>query len=60
MFPRFDIDSGDSAYEGTLEDMEKKLITDAIQRFEGNMTAVATQLGITRQTLYNKIRKYGL
>lgn len=60
MFPRFDIDSGDSTYEGTLEDMEKKLITDAIQRFEGNMTAVAIQLGITRQTLYNKIRKYGL
>ncbi len=60
MFPRFDIDSGDSTYGGTLEDMEKKLITDAIQRFEGNMTAVATQLGITRQTLYNKIRKYGL
>jgi DNA-binding NtrC family response regulator len=60
MFPRFDIDSGDIAYEGTLEDMEKKLITDAIKRFEGNMTAVASQLGITRQTLYNKIRRYGL
>jgi DNA-binding NtrC family response regulator len=60
MFPRFDIESGDNTYGGTLEDMEKKLITDAIQRFEGNMTAVATQLGITRQTLYNKIRKYGL
>jgi DNA-binding NtrC family response regulator len=60
MFPRFDIDSEQGCYEGTLESMEKKLITDAILRFEGNMTAVATQLGITRQTLYNKIRKYGL
>jgi DNA-binding NtrC family response regulator len=60
MFPRFDIDSGNVAYGGTLEDMEKKLIADAILRFEGNMTSVATQLGITRQTLYNKIKKYGL
>ncbi len=47
-------------YEGTLEDMEKKLIADAIFKQEGNLTSVANQLGITRQTLYNKIKKYGL
>lgn len=47
-------------YEGTLEDMEKKLIDKALVNQNGNMTAVANQLGITRQTLYNKIKKYGL
>ena len=47
-------------YNGTLEDMEKKLIAGAISKNEGNMTTVANQLGITRQTLYNKIKRYGL
>jgi DNA-binding NtrC family response regulator len=47
-------------YEGTLEEMEKKLIADAISKLEGNLTAVAVQLGVTRQTLYNKIKRYGL
>lgn len=44
----------------TLEEMEKKLIADAILKNDGNMTAVSNQLGITRQTLYNKIKRYGL
>lgn len=47
-------------YDGTLEEMEKKLIADAISKLEGNLTAVAVQLGVTRQTLYNKIKRYGL
>lgn len=45
---------------GTLEDMEKTLIKNAIEKCDGNLSAVALQLGITRQTLYNKIKKYGL
>jgi len=48
------------SYEGTLEDMEKKLIANAIYKQEGNLTNVSNQLGISRQTLYNKIKKYGL
>jgi DNA-binding NtrC family response regulator len=44
----------------TLEEMEKKLIAEAILNNEGNLTSVALQLGITRQTLYNKIKRYGL
>ena len=48
------------AYGGTLEDMEKQLITAAIEKQRGNLSAVSNQLGITRQTLYNKIKKYGI
>ena len=44
----------------TLEDMEKTMVRQAIEKHEGNLSAVAAQLGITRQTLYNKIKKYGL
>lgn len=48
------------AAPATLEEMERKMISEAIRDCEGNMSAVATQLGIARQTLYNKIKKYGL
>jgi DNA-binding NtrC family response regulator len=43
----------------TLEDMEKQMITKAINKFEGNMSLAAHHLGVTRQTLYNKLKKYG-
>jgi len=48
------------AYGGTLEDMEKQVIITAIEKQMGNLSAVSSQLGITRQTLYNKIKKYGI
>lgn len=44
----------------TLEDMEKRMITDCLQKYSSNMSMVAARLGITRQTLYNKIRKYNI
>ena len=44
----------------TLEDMELVMIRKAIDKHDGNLSAVASQLGITRQTLYNKMKKYGL
>lgn len=44
----------------TLESLERQTIEAAINRNEGNMSAVASELGITRQTLYNKIKKYKL
>jgi DNA-binding NtrC family response regulator len=46
--------------ELSLDEMEKRLISSAIAKSGGNMSAVARQLGVTRQTLYNKIRKHGL
>lgn len=44
----------------TLEEMERSMIANALQRHGGNLSAVAAQLGVTRQTLYNKIKKYNL
>ena len=44
----------------TLEDMERQMIRQAMDTCAGNLSAVAAQLGISRQTLYNKMKKYGL
>jgi DNA-binding NtrC family response regulator len=41
----------------TLEEMEKQLIQQALDRNNGNFSAAAAQLGITRQTLYNKMKR---
>ncbi len=45
------------AGQQTLEQMECELIRQALELHRGNMSAVAGQLGITRQTLYKKLRK---
>lgn len=44
----------------TLEEMEVQMIRKTIEKCNGNLSAVAAQLGITRQTLYNKMKKFGL
>ena len=44
----------------TLEDMEKSMIEQALEESGGNMSNAAIRLGLTRQTLYNKAKKYGL
>jgi len=44
----------------TLEDMERKVLSDSLRRYSSNLSVVAGKLGITRQTLYNKMRKYDL
>jgi transcriptional regulator with PAS, ATPase and Fis domain len=46
--------------EMTLDDMEKNLIIDSLKRYSNNLSVVSGKLGITRQTLYNKLKKYDL
>ncbi|HBE39895.1 MAG TPA: hypothetical protein DDW27_01570 [Bacteroidales bacterium] len=43
--------------ELTLEEMEKKMIRESLKRHGNNISVVAAKLGITRQTLYNKMKK---
>ena len=59
-FPKKSLSPTRDSEAETLEDMELVMIRKAIEKHEGNLSAVASQLGITRQTLYNKMKKYGL
>ena len=44
----------------TLEEMEKQFIQRILQEKGGNLSLAAQQLDISRQTLYNKMKKYDL
>lgn len=43
-----------------LEEIEKRVIEKAIKLYDKNMTKVAGALGISRNTLYLKVKKYGI
>ncbi|WP_228236561.1 sigma-54-dependent transcriptional regulator [Allomuricauda sp. M10] len=43
----------------TLNEMEQQMIFKALEQHDGNYSAAAEQLGISRQTLYNKLKKKG-
>jgi DNA-binding NtrC family response regulator len=45
-----------SHHEFTLAEMEKKMILDCLKRHGNNISVAASKLGITRQTLYNKLK----
>ena len=45
---------------GSLEENEERMIIDAIKANNGNKTAAAKQLGISRRTLHRKINEYKL
>ena len=44
----------------TLEQMEVKMMQAALKRNKGNISLAAAELGITRQTMYNKGKKHNL
>ena len=39
---------------------EERLVREAVERSNGNISAAAKMLGISRPTLYAKMKKYGL
>jgi DNA-binding NtrC family response regulator len=41
----------------TIDEMEKLMIAKALEKHNQNYTAAANELGVTRQTLYNKVKK---
>lgn len=44
----------------TLEDAEIEAITDSIEHNAGNLTRIAQELGVSKSTLYAKIKKHAL
>ena len=44
----------------SFDEMEKELISTLLEECQGNMSLVATKLGIARSTLYRKLQKYDL
>jgi len=59
-FPKKDVSPAKEKEVTTLEEMEYNMIKSAMDKYEGNLSLVANQLGISRQTLYNKIKRYDL
>jgi transcriptional regulator of acetoin/glycerol metabolism len=52
------VDLGDGFL--TLADMEKQLIRATLERLKGNQSIAARKLGISRSTLWRKMKEYGL
>jgi DNA-binding NtrC family response regulator len=44
----------------TLSEMEKRLITETLLKCDGNQTITAEKLGISRSTLWRKMKEYDL
>jgi transcriptional regulator with PAS, ATPase and Fis domain len=44
----------------TLQEAEKRLIEMALERLDGNQTEVAKKMGISRSTLWRKIKEYDI
>ena len=44
----------------SLEEVEKETILNTLEVVKGNKSEAARRLGITRRTLHQKLRKYGL
>jgi sigma-54 dependent transcriptional regulator, acetoin dehydrogenase operon transcriptional activator AcoR len=46
--------------EKTLEELEKQTIKECFDRMDGNISQISRHLGISRTTLYSKMKKYRL
>lgn len=43
-----------------LDEMEKMMVNKAIEKYKGNISRAAAELGLTRAALYRRIEKFGL
>lgn len=63
-----DLKSNSTFYDGmysntqtlTLKEIEKNSLSEAIQKSQGNKSDAAKMLGISRHTLYRKLKEYGI
>jgi DNA-binding NtrC family response regulator len=60
--PRPDLDEVPlaTAVAEVTERLEKRIIEARLRKFNGNRTQTADSLGVSRKTLFNKLRGYGL
>ncbi|MBO7082748.1 MAG: sigma-54-dependent Fis family transcriptional regulator [Bacteroidales bacterium] len=49
-----------SMNQESLENAEEKVIRAAMKKYNGNLSLVAKALNISRPTLYNRLKKYGI
>ncbi len=54
------VSSGGGSGQGTLEDMEQRAVAETLTRHNGNIRATARTLGVSRPTLYRKLKKMGI
>jgi DNA-binding NtrC family response regulator len=44
----------------TVDEMEKRMIIQTLEKTKGNRTRAAEKLGISRRTLHRKLNQYGI
>lgn len=49
-----------SSYRAVLDDMDREIIIDTLRKTEGNKSAAARMLNISRSAFYEKLSKYGI
>jgi len=54
------LDSEVLAANSKLENVEKALIQKTLLKYDGNITKTSSELGLTRSSLYRRLRKHGL
>lgn len=57
--PAHEAETGAPEYM-TLAEMEKRLITETLMKCEGNQTLASDKLGISRSTLWRKMKEYNI
>ena len=56
----FSTDHGTQDLATIMDSVEREVLISTIQRYQGNLSAAAKELGIHRVTLYKKLEKHGL
>ncbi len=50
----------DQQNTASMSDYEEKMIREALKKYNGNLTLVSKALKMSRPTLYNRLKKYGI
>lgn len=53
-------DHRETTRQMTLDELEKQHIEEVLSECNGNVVEATARLGISRQTMYNRMKKYGL